>query len=53
LKKSFPVIFGHGNLTLVIIYFMIVWILATIAILIAKGLERTVPRVYHILSGGR
>lgn len=53
LKKSFPVIFGHGNLTLVIIYFMIVWILVTIAILIAKGLERVAPRVYHILSGGR
>lgn len=53
LKKSFPVIFGHDNITLVILYFVIVWLLVAIGILVAKTLEKIAPRVYHILSGGR
>jgi peptidoglycan/LPS O-acetylase OafA/YrhL len=52
-RKFFPEIFGHNNITYLVFYFLNVWIMVTIAIMIAKFLEKRVPKVYHVLSGGR
>ena len=53
IKKLALVIFGVSEPVLILFYFVNPWLMVFMAIGVAKLMQRWVPRVYTILTGGR